>query len=291
MRLRQLECFCALFLHGTTTRAADLLGLSQPAVSTAVAALERDVGLKLFVRRSGRLQPTPEARLFFIEASHALEAIENSTRIAGEIRAGRRGQLAIAAYPSISIRLLPRLIAEFSKARPDLKTKIITRNSQTVRELISTQQFDFAIAELPLDYPAAYMEVFQYACRCVVRKDDPLAEKMSITPRDLSGRPFVTLFRGDPVYQQLASAFSEYGAVFNVAAETELFSSACELVRAGAGVGLIDPVISAPFADGLALRPFYPEIRYSVAILRPPHGQLSQLAESFIDELRAALKA
>lgn len=156
MRICQLECFRALMIHGPMTRAAELLDISQPAVSTTIAALEHEVGPTLFVRRGGRLQPTPEAHLFFAEAARALEAVENTTRIAGEIRAGRRGHLAIAAYPSISISLLPRILAQFQKKRPELQMKIITRNSMMVRELMSTQQFDFVIAELPIDYPTSH---------------------------------------------------------------------------------------------------------------------------------------
>ena len=151
MRIRQLECFRTLMIHGTMTRAAELLSISQPAISSTIANLEHETGLKLFVRKGGRLQPTPEARLFFVEAERALEAVEKTNRIAKEIRTGKRGHLAIAAYASISINLLPRLMAEFAKERPGLELKIITRNSQSVRELMTTQQFDLAIAELPLD--------------------------------------------------------------------------------------------------------------------------------------------
>ena len=91
MRLRQLECFRALMLHGTMTRAAELLGMSQPGISTMIAGLEHETGLNLFVRRGGRLQPTPEAKLFYVEAARALEATENASRVAAEIRSGRRG--------------------------------------------------------------------------------------------------------------------------------------------------------------------------------------------------------
>ncbi|MBR1219092.1 LysR family transcriptional regulator [Bradyrhizobium sp. U87765 SZCCT0131] len=290
MRLRQLECFRALMLHGTMTRAAELLGMSQPGISAMIANLEHATGLTLFVRRGGRLQPTPEARLFYVEAARALEAVENTARIASEIRSGRRGHLAIAAYPSVSISLLPRLLADFAAKRPDLQIKIITRASASVRELMSTQQFDIAVAELPLDYPTAHMEVFAYECLCMLPKGHRLAKLKQVTPADLDGEPFVTLFRGDPIYQQLASAFSEYGARWNVVAETEFFSTACELVAAGRGVGLVDPVVSRPFTANVVLRPFKPAINYQVALLFPVNEALSQVAQEFVDVLRRRLR-
>lgn len=289
MRLRQLECFRALMIHGTMTRVAELLGISQPGVSTMIAALEHDFGVPLFVRRGTRLQPTPEAHLIYAEASRALEAVENTVRVAGEIRAGKRGHLAITAYPSISIALLPRLLSIFAAERPGLQMKLITRASQSVKELMSTRTFDFAIAELPLDYPTAQMEVFSYQCQCMLPLGHPLVERHEITPADLDGVPFVTLFRGDPVYQKLATAFSEYGARWNVVAETEFFSSACELVAAGVGVGIVDPVVSAPFTADVVRRPFRPAISYEIAILHPLHEELSQLARDFMVPLREAL--
>src|SRR5262245_49382737 len=102
MRLKQLECFWALMIHRNMTMASELLGMAQPGMSTMIAGLEHKTGLTLFLRRGGRLQPTPEAKLFYVETARALEAVENASRVAAEIRSGRRGHLAIAAYPSIS---------------------------------------------------------------------------------------------------------------------------------------------------------------------------------------------
>jgi len=277
-------------IHGTMTRAAELLNISQPAISSTIANLEHETGLKLFVRKGGRLQPTPEARLFFVEAERALEAVEKTHRIAKEIRTGKRGHLAVAAYASISINLLPRLMAEFAKERPGLELKIITRNSQSVRELMTTQQFDLAIAELPLDYPTSHMEVISYECQCMMPMGHPLAALDVITPADLHGVPFVSLFKGDPIYQQLAMAFSAYGSSWNVVAETEFFSTACELVGAGLGVGIVDPVVSKSFTRHLVLKPFLPAIRYEIALLLPTQEESSQLAREFIQYLGERLQ-
>jgi DNA-binding transcriptional LysR family regulator len=289
MRIRQLECFRTLMIHGTMTRAAELLSISQPAISSTIANLEHETGLKLFVRKGGRLQPTPEARLFFVEAERTLEAVEKTNRVAKEIRTGKRGHLAIAAYASISINLLPRLMAEFAKERPGLELKIITRNSQSVRELMTTQQFDLAIAELPLDYPTSNMEVISYECQCMVPISHPLADRDVITPADLDGVPFVSLFKGDPIYQQLAMAFSAYGSSWNVVAETEFFSTACELVCSGMGVGIVDPVVSRPFTGNLVLKPFSPAIKYEIALLLPTQEEPSQLTREFAHYLRQHL--
>ena len=59
MQLRQLECFRTLMLTGTMTRAAEELGISQPAVSATIAGLEKHIGFTLFIRQAGRLSPTP----------------------------------------------------------------------------------------------------------------------------------------------------------------------------------------------------------------------------------------
>jgi DNA-binding transcriptional LysR family regulator len=276
-------------LHGTMTRTAELIGVSQPAVSNMIVALEHKVGFQLFIRKAGRLIPTPEGKLFYAQASRALEGFENAIRLAEEISQGKRGHLAIAAYPSISISLLPRIFSLFAEQRPELHIKIISRNSQTVRDLILTQQFDMAIAELPLDYPEAYMETFPYLCECMLPPDHPLTAKSVISPADLDGVPFVTLFRGDPVYQKLAAAFSHYGARWNIVAETEFFSTACELVAAGVGVGVVDPVASAPFTANVVRRKFVPDIIYEIAILYPTNGERSQIATAFADLLRLHL--
>jgi DNA-binding transcriptional LysR family regulator len=271
------------------TRTAELIGVSQPAVSNMIVALEHEVGFQLFVRRAGRLTPTPEGRLFHVEASRALEGVENATRLAVEICQGKRGHLAIAAYPGISISLLPRVLSVFAEQRPELRIRIVSRDSQSVRDLISTQQFDLAIAELPLDYPQSDMETFSYVCECMMSPDHPLAERETISPTDLDGVPFVTLFRGDPLYLKLAAAFSQYGARWNVVAETEFSATACELVAAGIGVGLIDPVASAPFTANVIRRKFVPNITYEIAILYPTNGERSQIATAFADLLRLHL--
>jgi DNA-binding transcriptional LysR family regulator len=289
MQLRELECFRTLMLSGTMTRAADELGISQPAVSATIAGLEKKLGFTLFTRRAGRLTATPEAHLFFTEVSRSLAAFESTERAAAEIRGGKRGSLSIAAYPSISIALLPRILSLFMTDRPDVRIKLVSRSSYVVKELVSTHQFDFAIAELPADHPAERMERFSYRCDCMLPIDHPLAKLDVITPRELDQVPFISLFRDHTTYGQLATAFSVHNSKWSVVAEVQYFATVCELVAAGCGVGLVDPVISSPFTGEVVRRRFEPAIVYEIGLLYPDNSARSMISEEFLALLRTHL--
>ncbi|MDB5875819.1 MAG: LysR family transcriptional regulator [Ramlibacter sp.] len=289
MQIRQLECFRALMLSGTMTRAAEELGITQPAVSGTIAGLEKEIGFTLFSRQGGRLIPTEEAHLFFNEVSRSLSAMESMERAVAEIREGKRGSLSIAAYPSISIALLPRILSLFMACRPDIRINLVSRSSYVVKELVSTQQFDLAIAELPTDHPLDRMEKFSYRCDCILPTDHPLASREVITTQDLDGLPFISLFRDHTTHHQLARAFSASGSKWNVVAEVQYFASVCELVAAGCGVGLADPVVSSPFTGEVVRRRFEPAVSYEIGLLHPDRPSRSVIADEFIALVRQHL--
>lgn len=90
--------------------------------------------------------------------------------------------------------------------------------------------------------------------------------------------------------QRSKAPLKELAARYSLNRKTEVFSTACELVRAGCGVGLIDPIVSAAFTADIVRRPFRPTITYEIALLYPTHEELSQISRDFIKTLRAHLK-
>jgi len=95
MQVREVECFQAIMTAGTMTRASQLLGISQPAVSNTIATLEHRLGFKLFLRKSGRLQPTAEAIIFYEDAQRLLEAVERTNEAATRLRQRKSGHITI----------------------------------------------------------------------------------------------------------------------------------------------------------------------------------------------------
>jgi DNA-binding transcriptional LysR family regulator len=80
-----------------------------------------------------------------------------------------------------------------------------------------------------------------------------------------------------------------HGANWNIVAEVEYFASVCELVSAGCGVGIVDPVISLPFTGDVVRRRFEPQILYEIGLLYPGTGKSSMIAQSFIELLKKHL--
>jgi len=130
--IRQIEAFNAVVKGGSVTRAAEVLFISQPAVSKLVLAFEASCGLKLFQRGKGRLTPTPEARRLFAETEKFLTGVERIENAARAIREAERGELCVVGFPALSMRLLPGCTARFLRSRPDVELTILTRNSPEI---------------------------------------------------------------------------------------------------------------------------------------------------------------
>lgn len=289
MQIREIECFQAIMTAGTMTRAAAILRISQPAVSNTIANLEHRLGFKLFLRKAGRLQPTPEALIFYDEAQRVLEAVGRANDAAQRLRRGAAGHLTISAFPGISIKFLPRLIGQFQIDRPDVKVRLLSRSSHIVIDQLPSQMFDIAIAEKPAEFAGVNADEFTFTCQCLLPQDHPLAEYETLTPELLDGVPFAGLFRDHMTTFQIARAFSDAGARWNVALEAQYFASIAEFVKSGSGVAIVDPVNGAGFAEGCILRTFAPKISYHIGLLVPQDKPVSKAGSAFLSLLRSEL--
>jgi DNA-binding transcriptional LysR family regulator len=280
--IRQLEAFCTVMQHHSVTRAAQILGISQPAVSALLNKLEEAVGYALFLREHRRLTPTPEAELLFAEVAIVLERHTRLTRIAHEIHEARAGSLSIASHPGPSISWLPVLIAAFIAERPGVTVKLISRQSKGIRELVPTGAFDLALAELPVEHQLNLMRRYRLHFVAVISASSPLASHKVLTPALLNDYPFIAMFRGHAAQRGVTQAFEDANCKLRVVVECDYFASAIALAKQGVGVALVDPLSALDLAsDRIVVRRFEPTIPYDFALLHPADRAPSRLALSF----------
>ena len=290
MNLRQLECFRAVMVSGTMTRAAEVLRISQPSVSNIIASFEHELGFSLFKRRKGRLQPTAEASYFLEEAQRTLESLDKAVQTARQLRRMNVGRLVLATQPGVAIHFLPAVISQFLKKHPDVQFRLLSRSSQIVRDMIPAQRFDLGIAEPPIDHPAIQVEPLVTECVCVLPADHPLVSLEEITPEDLDGVPFVALYSEHATHYRLRNAFAEAGARWKVVAEVQYFATCCSFAQYGGAVSVTDPYTASEYEHlGVAIRPFRPVIPFEQAILYPLDRPKSKLLDAFIQVLKDQL--
>lgn len=277
-------------LTGSASRAAELLRVTQPAVSRAIGELERVTAFALFDRIRGRLVPTPEAKLLFREVERSFVGLDHLRSEAARIRDFGTGSIRIASLAALGSTLVPRAIREFRKKHPDIALTLQIHSSSAVREMVAGSQFDLGLAADEIDLSGVEHRIFgSFRAVCVLPPSHALVAKAVINPTDLDGEPFLALSPEDRARQQMTAIFDAANARPKVVIETPNSATICALALEGVGIGLTNPAAADGFAErGLIFRPFEPAVYFKSHLLFRPDAQKSRLVKSFVAELLAA---
>lgn len=290
MNSRQIETFVAVMKAGTISRAAELLGVTQPGVSRTIADLETAVGFLLFDRVRNRIVPTPEGRLFYEEVAAAFRGMDKIRSAAARIRDHGAGQIRVGSLSALGSSLVPKAVRRFRDKRPDTAVTLMVLPSRDVRDGVAAGEFDIGLAADEVDLSGLVHQPFvQPRAFCAIPLGHPLAQRETITPHDLSGIDFVAYVPEDRARQRLDLIMSEAGAPPpHTVVETIYAATVFALVSEGVGVGLISPYAISGFDQSrIALRPFEPAVHSKSVLLLPSDRPKSQLVRDFIDCLMA----
>jgi DNA-binding transcriptional LysR family regulator len=285
---REVEVFAAVMAHGTTTKAADALNITQPAVSKILVQLTNKAGFPLFRNHRQRLIPTPEAHMLYAEVRKVFESVRGITRAAKEIKELRSGRLNIAALPAFGLTLLPSVIASFTREYPEVAVTVDIRSSSTIIQRASRNQLDIGVAaELNDETPSVVRRsLVATPPVCIMPKGHALSRLSVIQADDLEGLDFVSLGVGDPMRRQLDALCDERGVKRSMKVEAALSDTCVNLVANRVGVAVIDR-LSAWMAKDLPIeiRDFQPHLDVNLSVYRPWGTVASTVADTFIEHL------
>ncbi|WP_431281287.1 LysR substrate-binding domain-containing protein [Humitalea sp. 24SJ18S-53] len=288
LSFRQLEVIRAVALHGAVTPAAADLGVSQPAVSMMLRECAASAGFTLFLRAQGRLQPTPELRVFLDEVDRVFKGLERIDRLVGDIRDASVGSVVVAATPTLADNLLPAAVAAFRRARPRIQITVQTMDNLSAVEALTQGGVDFALVLTPIaDTDVRLVPLCAAELVCVVPLDHPLAASGVVTPGDLAAYPLISFSRSLPLGRLVEQNFRAAGVARRIALEVNQSSTALALVRAGAGVAVIDPFLLLDGRDhGVAQLRLAPGATVTAQALVPAQGALSRPALMLLAAIR-----
>lgn len=288
---REIEIFRAVMLTGSTSRAAEKLEISQPAVSQAIRKLEENAGIQLFARIRGRLLPTQEASALMVDVDQhfiGMEAISHRLRSLKELGIGR---LAIAAYPALGNMFLPRAIATFTVKHKNIQISLRVLSTRDVYQQVMAGQVDFGLMADEIPPKGLENSPFLRAEGVVVmHRNHPLARKTIIHPTDLSEHDFLALNPEDSCQVQLNNLMHHLNLQLNIKIETPYSITICEMARLGIGIGLVNPIVARDFIDtDLVIRPFSDAVYFSGLLIFRPGKPLSENTREFMRALRIQL--
>ena len=285
---REIEIFAAVMLHSTTTKAADALDVTQPAVSKMLMQLTEKAGFQLFRKHRQRLIPTPEAHMLYAEVERVFESARAISHAARDIRELRSGRLRICALPAFGLTLLPSIVASFAQLHPALAISLDVRSSVTVIQRAVRNQLDIGIGvTLPDETPSIVRRALAKTPPvCVMPVGHPLSSLKVVEADHLQGLEFISMGSGDPMRRQLDALCEERGIKRIMKTEATLSNTCISLVVSGAGVSVVDR-LSAWMARDLPIeiRDFHPHLDLSLSVYRPWGVLASTIADAFTDHL------
>jgi DNA-binding transcriptional LysR family regulator len=290
LTLRQLEILRATIRCQTTMAAARELGMSQPAVSSAIRHMEGQLGFPLFERVNNRLFPTEAARVLH-EDAEPLFAIHAALELKlQDLREDKVTRLRILSTPPLGHAAIPAALEGFLRRHPRLRIFFDVRDLDEVVRSVEAGTTDLGFGLGLAHHQSLQVQpLFTGRMVCVTRRDHPLARLPAVTPRDLAEHPFIALEAGTRMGIAVRDAFLAARQPFGFRAEVRYCDTACVLAAAGLGAAVVDPF--SPTRDqGLAVRPFVPAIPSVAYAFWSARRPISQTARRFLADTMGVLE-
>ena len=291
---RQFEAFHAVVATGGVTRAASLLGLSQPAVSRLIAELEADVGFALFLRSARTMRPTDKARELYLEDERCFLGMAHIEETIRRLGATSCGTLRLAIVPSLATQITHDLIGPFARLHPDIRVSIEISTTLSTVEHLDTTRSDIGITNdlLQAGHLTAHT-IGETTAVCVMPATHRLAKlSRALTPRDFQGETFVSFMPVAIFRKRLDRLFVEAKVERDLRYEARTTSAVCELATAVAAVTLVPAMATGDARDrGFVVRRFVPALTSEIFLLHAADKSFPAGTDTFITFAKERMSA
>lgn len=250
MRIEQLRYLVAIADCGTITAAAKRLFVAQPSLSQAVALLEEELGFAVFQRSRGGSVPTASGKLVIEHARKVLEEINAIKNLADWTENELNATIAVGSVPSICTLLLPKVVAKYKKAYPNVKVKIIENGSAKTLAGLKSDALDIGVitmsaedAEKEKSSGLLFLPLIKSELMAYVRYDNPLAAKEEVSYADIIEYPLILYSEEYELYRVITRGLSQCGIPANVLTSTKNPASIKQFILATDAIGF-GPILS-----------------------------------------------
>jgi DNA-binding transcriptional LysR family regulator len=294
---RRLQVFHAVAKQMSFTKAADVLFMTQPAVTFQIKQLEEHFNTRLFERGHGRIALTPAGEMVLEYAERILAMSgEMETRVK-ELTGRLSGPLLIGASTTIAEFLLPRVLGEFKAAHPEVEPRLTVANSETIEGRVAEHTLDLGLIEAPSHLATLQTEACcEDELQVVVAPSHPLSKLKAVTPKQLVGQAYVSREPGSGT-REFTDIYLRKAGLDPAQLKAVMELGSLEAIKGVVGTGLGFAILSRVTVEKdqrlgeLAALPLQPRLMRSLSLVYPKERFRSRLVNTFVDFAKARLKS
>lgn len=290
MELRVLQYFLAVAREQNISAAAQSLHLTQPTLSRQLMELEKELGKQLMVRGSRKITLTEDGMLLRRRAEEILELVDRTEKEVMQSDDTVSGDIYIGTGETDGVRQIVRAANQLQGSHPGIRFHIVSGDAMDVCERLDKGLLDFGIL-------LGDMDKTKYSCMelpmkdtwgVLMRRDSPLAQRETVSPRDLWDKPLILSRQVDNksgLYRWLRKEPSELHTV----ATYNLIYNASLMVDEGMGYAFtLDKLVNTA-GSNLCFRPLKPKMELGMYLVWKKSQLFSRAAELFLEQLQAQL--
>jgi LysR family transcriptional activator of glutamate synthase operon len=283
MRDGDYEWFITLAELQHVTAAAEQLRIAQPTLTRMLARLEQRLGVELFDRRGRRLSLNAYGRIFYQHARRAQLELDSARRAIEDLTNPAVSEIRLGFLPSFGAAVVPRLIADFTKASPRVTFALGADAAASIADSVEAGSLDIGVVSpRPAQPTLAWRSMFRQRLGVAVPRDHRLTGVADVSMTDLASEPFVTMHPGFGMRRLLDELCAAAQFQPRIALESSDLSTSAGLVAAGLGISLM-PIDGSEYTPGVVILRLTDADAYrDVGMIWSSGRPLSRAARDFI---------
>ena len=292
--MRQLEALVTVYRLGSLTKAAAELRVTQSAISLLIRQIEQNFRLKLFDRTTRVLHPTPACKDAVPIAERILAGAQGLARHMRDLVEVKTGRVAVAVSAGVASALLPRVLAKYRAAHPDVRVELFDIAPDELLSFVMGGNAELGIGSVEsADTPEVKIETLMQSSLSAIGIRDGRFEKRSrLTWDDIANGELIAMRRGTRIRSQIDEALSRTGRQLKPTFEVSLITTALALTADGVGLSILPahmlPKLHFPTLAAVPLS--RPTIARHVSLVSRAGFVFSPAAQRFVETARLGMR-
>jgi len=285
MEIRQLLYFLEVAKQKNMTKAAEILHISQPALSKMVKGLEEELGMTLIIRSNKSSEVTDAGLIVMEYASKMLGLLDEMSITLEDMSNLQRGMIQIGIPPIAGSLFFPKVIAEFHKSYPNIKINITEYAAPRLTKNVLEGEIELGIAVLPIHGDdLEIVPIVSEIMKLVVQKNHPLASKEVVHLQELEHEEFIFFSEEFALHDIIWKQCISEGFVPNILFKSSQWDFMSEIVAANMGVTILpESICNRIDNEQIQILNLIPATPWNLAVVTKKDKYVSHAARMFID--------